>query len=96
MNNDDIKEVIEFINRGVNGNDFQELSSNMVHHDPYLVLADYADYHKVRQEMVEAYADRSRWNRMSLMNVAGAGFFSADRAIEDYARDIWHCKPMRK
>ena len=95
MNNDDIKSVIEFINRGVNGNEFHELSSNMIHHDPYMVLADYADYHKVRQEMVEAYADKETWNRMSLMNVAGAGKFAADRAIEDYARDIWHCKPMR-
>ena len=95
MNNEDIKNVIEFINRGINGEQFPELSSNMIHNDPYMVLADYADYHRVRQEMVEAYADRDTWNRMSLMNVAGAGKFAADRAIEDYARDIWHCKPMR-
>ena len=45
--------------------------------------------------MSRLYADRDTWNRMSLMNIANAGIFSADRSVNDYARDIWHVKPIK-
>ena len=93
-NNEEIRRVIDYIATGVNGNDFPELSTGLIHHDPYMALADFTDYRRVRQLMVEDYMDKDKWNRMSLQNIAGAGFFSADRAIEDYARDIWHVKPL--
>lgn len=94
MANDDLKKIIEFIAAGVNGKQFPELAGNMINNDPYMVLADFADYHKVRQDLYEAYKDKDSWNRMSLLNVAGAGIFAADRAINDYARNIWHCLPV--
>lgn len=95
MNNEEIKSIIEFIGNGVNGKYFPELAGNMINHDPYMVLADYADYHRVRQELYQAYQDKYKWNKMSLLNIAGAGIFAADRAIADYANNIWHCQPLK-
>ncbi len=54
--------------------------------------ADFADYRRAQKHMVELYKDKDKWNRMSLMNISGAGRFAADRAINEYARDIWHTK----
>ncbi len=95
MNNEEIKSIIEFIGNGVNGKYFPELAGNMINHDLYMVLADYADYHRVRQELYQAYQDKYKWNKMSLLNIAGAGIFAADRAIADYANNIWHCQPVK-
>lgn len=94
MNNEELQQVIQFVGRGVNGNQFPELANNIIHNDPYMVLADFTDYRRVRQTMVRDYADHDKWNRMSLNNIAGAGIFSADRAIKEYADNIWHIKPV--
>ena len=63
--------------------------------DPYFVLYDFEAYDKRFFEAIEAYADRERWNRMSLMNIASAGFFAADRSVADYATRIWHISPVK-
>ena len=47
---------------------------------------------KAHQKAEQLYSDTLGWQRMSLINVANAGMFSADRAVDDYARDIWHLK----
>ncbi|MFR1356781.1 MAG: glycogen/starch/alpha-glucan phosphorylase, partial [Ruthenibacterium lactatiformans] len=59
------------------------------------VMADFADYRRAQNDLSGLYRDRGVWNRMSLMNIANAGIFSADRAVNDYARDIWHVKPIK-
>ena len=92
-NNADICKIVDFINHGVNGLQFPEIA-NIINHDPYMVLADYADYHRVRNEMVEAYKNQYTWSQKSLMNIAGAGIFAADRAIDDYAKTIWQTGPI--
>lgn len=94
-NNAELRRVIEFIQAGINGKIFPEIGNTIVHHDPYMVLADFADYRAAQKKIDEVWKDRETWNRMSLMNVAGAGRFAADRAINDYARDIWDTKPIR-
>jgi len=58
--------------------------------DEYLLLADFRSYCQAEQRMVEAYADREKWNRMSIRNIARSGIFAADRAIAEYADNIWH------
>ena len=58
-------------------------------------LADFADYRSKNKLAIELHNDSDRWNRMSLMNIAGAGIFAADRSINDYARDIWHVDPLK-
>ncbi len=94
-NNAELRRVIEFIQHGVNGKFFPEIANDILYNDPYMVLADFADYRAKQKAIDEVWKDRTTWNRMSLMNIAGAGRFAADRAINDYARDIWNTKPVR-
>ena len=58
--------------------------------DEYLLLADYGAYCQAEERMVETYADQTKWNRMSLHNIARSGIFAADRAVAQYAENIWH------
>lgn len=91
-NNAQIKRVVDYISQnGIAGKQFPEIA-NIINHDPYMVLADFADYRRAQKQMIELYKDKEKWNKMSLMNISGAGRFAADRAINDYARDIWHTK----
>jgi starch phosphorylase len=53
--------------------------------DPYLCLADYADYIRAQDAVSEAYADRERWAKMAIINTASVGKFSSDRTIQEYA-----------
>ena len=93
-NNAELRKVIAFIQGGVNGKQFPEIA-NIVNHDPYMVLADFSDYRAAQKKIDEVWKNREQWNRMSLLNTAGAGRFATDRAINDYARDIWNTKPVR-
>ena len=58
-------------------------------------MADFADYRRAQHDVSRLYADRDTWNRMSLMNIANSGIFSADRAVFEYARNIWHAEPVQ-
>ena len=55
-------------------------------------LADFHDYVRAQRDVSAIYADKARFTRMSLVNIAKAGFFSADRAVTEYAQNIWHTK----
>ena len=95
-NNAELHKVIDFINHNsINGKDFSEVASTIIHHDPYMVLADFADYRNAQKKAEAMFCDKKNWNKMSLMNIAGAGIFAADRSINDYARDIWHTKSAK-
>ena len=59
-----------------------------------MVLADFADYSFIQQKASKLYLDTQTWNRMSIVNIAKAGRFAADRSIRDYAETIWGCKPV--
>ena len=91
-NNPEIHEVVEFINRGIMGKFFREIADSMMHSDPYMVLADFADYRQAQRNIENAWLEKESWNRMSLNNIAGAGIFSADRSIREYAQNIWDVK----
>ncbi|MCI9120123.1 MAG: glycogen/starch/alpha-glucan phosphorylase [Oscillibacter sp.] len=58
--------------------------------DEYLLLADFASYCEAEDRMTATYADPYRWNQISLHNIARSGIFAADRAIAQYADNIWH------
>lgn len=92
INNNELHDVIDFINRGICGKNFGEIGGTLIHHDPYMVLADFADYRQAQKNIEKAWIDKNHWNRMSLMNISGAGYFSADRAIDEYATNIWGLK----
>jgi starch phosphorylase len=62
--------------------------------DDYLVLADYAPYVACQEEVSRLYRDQEEWTRRSILNCAGMGKFSSDRAIAEYAREIWKASPV--
>lgn len=84
-----IRASIDKLYGGVNGNTFEEVANSLKNSDPYMVLADFEDYQRAQAYASECYKDQTKWQKMSLENIACAGVFSADRAVEDYARDIW-------
>jgi starch phosphorylase len=61
----------------------------MWHHDYFLVASDFAAYQAAQAEVSDAYARPDDWNRMAALNTARMGFFSSDRAVRDYMRNIW-------
>jgi len=73
---------------------FAPLLENLWNHDPYLVCADFADYVAKQDQVDRAYAETSRWTQMSILNTARMGYFSSDRAIQEYARQIWNVVPV--
>ena len=96
INNDDVAmQVLSFLERGFNGDDFHEVVNNLRSSDPYMVMADFKAYREAQAKMQAAYTDRTHWNQMSLANIAASGIFSADRSVMDYARDIWNAHPVR-
>lgn len=94
-NNPILKGVIDFLNAGVNGKSFGEITSSLMNVDPYMALADFADYQMAQAKSAEVYKDKYAFAKMSLINISGAGIFSADRSIMDYANNIWHTKPVQ-
>ena len=68
---------------------FEPLVDNLINHDPFCVFADFCDYLDAQDRVSSAWKDHERWNRMSLINTARSGFFSSDRSIRDYCKNIW-------
>jgi len=73
---------------------FQPLVEWLLNRDEYMVLADYQAYVDCQERVGDAYRNREHWTRMSILNVARMGRFSSDRAIREYAEDIWKVKPV--
>ncbi len=94
-NNPELREALDFIGKGIAGQPFDNIYSSLKNHDRYMALADFADYRKAQKKASALYADREKWNKMSLVNIAKSGIFSADRSIGDYAENIWHLKPVK-
>ena len=96
--NPELKETIDLIGSGYFSRGdralFQSLIENLLGSDPYLLLADYNDYLSAQAQVSQAYQDRDRWCRMSILNSARSGRFSSDRAIREYCDRIWHVKPV--
>ncbi|MCM1313862.1 MAG: glycogen/starch/alpha-glucan family phosphorylase [Prevotella sp.] len=91
-NNPVIHEAIERMYHGINGCTFNDVANSLRERDPYMVLADFDDYRRAQKFSTECYNDTMKWAKMSLNNIAGAGIFSADRAVTEYAENIWHLK----
>ena len=87
--------VLDMLEKGWDGENFSEITNNLRNADPYMVMADFKDYRRAQADVQRLYADRETWNRMSLMNIANSGIFSADRSVMDYARNIWGISPVK-
>ena len=87
-----INEAIERMYHGINGCTFVDVADSLRLRDPYMVLADFDSYRRAQAYITECYNDKMKWAKMSLNNIAGAGIFSADRAVTEYANNIWHLR----
>ncbi len=87
-----IRDAMQRLTNGVNGATFEELANSIKFKDYYMALADFDSYRGTQNYVSEVYKNQLDWNKKSLFNIAGAGRFSADRAVTDYARDIWNLK----
>ena len=91
-----LKEVIDMIGNGFfsveEPNRYQAIVDNLLNHDNYLLLADYASYIECQDKVSALYQNQDEWVRMAILNVANMAKFSSDRAISDYANNIWHVK----
>ncbi len=74
---------------------FHPIARSLLDEDRYFVLADYASYISCQEDVCKTYKDRDRWTKMAIMNVARSGKFSSDRAITEYAENIWHIEPIK-
>ena len=92
-----IKEAVDFIvgpqcMKIGHKENLERLYNDILNKDWFMALIDLEDYIKVKDRMFADYEDRKHWNQMSLVNIAKAGFFSSDRTIAEYNRDIWRLK----
>ncbi len=70
----------------------ERLYKEILNKDWFMTLLDIKDYIRVKEKMLSDYEDKTAWNKMALVNIAKAGFFSSDRTIEQYNKEIWHLK----
>ena len=96
INNPHAKEAIDAIMAGVGGKEFPEIIDTLTVTDRYMVLADFADYQQAQAKVDALWKDKKAFAKMSLMNIASAGVFAADRAVLEYADTIWQAKPVKK
>ena len=71
------------------------IRSLLDYNDYYMLLADLKSYCAAQDRVDKTYRDQKKWNAMSLVNIARSGRFSSDRAILEYAKDIWHIEPVK-
>ena len=95
-NSPKIKTVLDFIRTmTVGGMNFNFIVDYLLTQDHYMCLADFDSYVKAQERIEKDYNDSSKWMKMSLANIANSGIFSADRSVEEYAKDIWHIKRVQ-
>ena len=96
--NAELKQVIDMIGSGFfsvdEPNRYQAIVDNLLNGDQFLLLADYASYIEAQDRVAALYQDQSAWVSMAILNVANMAKFSSDRAISDYAKNIWHVSPI--
>ena len=73
----------------------ERLYNEIRYNDRYMTLLDFAAYTETKDRMLRDYEDREAWNRKVLLNIAAAGYFSSDRTISEYNRDIWKLKSFK-
>ena len=97
--NPELEQALELIAAGTFSHGdreiFRPLIDNLQNSDPFLVLADYADYLACQERVSAAWQDEQHWTRMSILNTARSGKFSSDRAVREYCDNIWSAQPVR-
>ena len=94
-NNPRIRRAVDFIKGGFGVKNFDSIYNYLVNADPYMVLADFESYCEAHERVNEAYGDKDRFLKMSLVNIANSGMFASDRSVKEYAKNIWHTNPVK-
>ena len=98
-NNEKIKKVIAMLTKGFNGESFEELARYLLRTtsegDIYMCLADFDSYLEAHEKMDTLYRNPEKWHKQCLENISRMGYFSSDRSIEEYAKNIWHLKKIK-
>ncbi len=99
-NNDPrIHEVIDQLTNGffdtVDPEEFKEIKDRLLYHDNYFVLKDFASYVEAQEKINTLYKDQAKWLKISIINTAKSGFFTTDRTMKQYNKDIWHTSPIK-
>ena len=98
--NPELREALDLIDSGFFSSGdralFRPLVESLLTRDDYMLLADYQAYVECQQRVSDGYRDRVAWTRMSILNAARVGYFSSDRSIRDYCRDIWDVRPVER
>ena len=89
-NNARLQELADMLRTGFNGNKFGDIADYLAHNDPFMCNVDFDDYLRAVSALDRVYQDPQAWQSKCLINIAGAGRFSADRSIKDYAKSIWN------
>ena len=90
QNNPAVKAAVDMLTNGIGGERFDEIANQLKSCDTYMALADFDSYREAQARVSALYRDPLKFAKVSLNNIAGAGIFSADRAIQEYAHNIWH------
>ena len=94
-----LRNAVDRLRGNLVGNNFGNMVNYFLYShgiaDPYMCLADYDSYMNVYEKMVMTYKNEDEWIKKSIYNIAGAGFFSADRSIKEYAENIWHITSVK-
>lgn len=90
-----LERVLQMLTSGVLGKKFDDITASLLTNrfgaaDGYMTIADFDSYCRAQARAAEVWEDRTRFEKMSLVNIAKAGIFSSDRAVEQYAREIWN------
>ena len=92
--NSELSQIINQLSNGYfspeNPGLFQPIVNAIMEGDRYCILADYASYVDCQEKVSQVYRDQEKWTKMAIFNVARSGKFSSDRAINEYAQNIWH------
>ena len=91
----ELRQALDAVTAGAFGGVGQEVAAALLDRDEYLTLADYRSYVDCQDRVDAAWRDEQQWTRMSILNAARCGFFSADRTVADYASRIWNVQPLR-
>ncbi|MGI5959628.1 MAG: glycogen/starch/alpha-glucan phosphorylase [Massiliimalia sp.] len=96
----ELRAVLDMLTSGILGSRFDEVyQSLLTNHfgaaDTFMTLADFASYVDIQKTVSNTYLDQRKFTNMSLVNIAKAGLFSSDRAIKEYADNIWHVSGVR-
>ena len=93
----ELKRVLDMLTSGILGTRFDDISKSLLTNsfgtaDAYMTIADFESYRQAQEKVGKAYLDKDKFTDMSLVNIAKAGIFSADRAVKEYADNIWNIK----